>query len=229
MSRSPSPTTAERAAGLALAALLAASAASAGHPWRFPHAEGAAVRFEGSVSDAAGNPVAGVEVALEASTPRFDWRRFSPAQRTERRTTRTDERGRFALDWVWDGAYRRFELAATLREQVGGRELARELARLEVSDRVATATPVVAALVIDDAAGLARLRAFLTGLDSDDELRVWREAGLPESIDRVVSPDSEEAAWWYFSAGRVVRFRDGVQTAVDTFPPVRPIGDEAAP
>ncbi len=230
MSRSRSRTIAEAWAALTLlAGLAAAPAAGVGHPWRFPHAEGATVRFEGTVADASGRPIRGVEVVLEAATPRFDWRRFSPDQRLERRVARTDEQGRFSIDWTWDGTFRRFELVATLREVAGSRELARELARLEVTDRVRAGTPVPAALVVEDAAGLARVREFLADLDSADELAVWNASGLPEAIDRVVGPESVEATWWYYSDGRAYRFRDGARVAVETFPPVRSFTRGEAP
>ena len=49
--------------------------------------------------------------------------------------------------------------------------------------------------------------------------------GLPESVDRVESPSAVEAAWWYYAAGRVARFRDGRLIELQSFDPIRPLGE----
>ena len=206
-----------------------AAPASASLPWGFPYEAGDPVRFEGSVADSGGRALAGLEIALEASTPRVDWRRLTSAPRVERRVATSDERGAFAIDWSWDAAFRRFELVATLSDELAGRTLRHELARLDVTDRVKAGSPVAASLVIADGRFVERAREFLAGIRSDDERRIWTELGLPESIDRVESPGSVEAAWWYFAAGRVARFRDGRLLEVQSFDPIRPLGEGVAP
>jgi hypothetical protein len=234
MFRSPSRTTADRprAAARALAAVLALAAAApaaASHPWGFPYEAGDGVRFEGAVADVSGRALAGVEVALEASTPRFDWRRLTSAPRVERQTATSDERGAFALEWSWDPAFRRFELVATLAEELAGRTLRHELVRVDVTDRVKTGSPVAASLAIADGRFVERARAFLAAVATDDERRIWTELGLPESVDRLESPSGVEAAWWYYAAGRVARFRDGRLIELQSFDPIRPLGEGEAP
>jgi len=215
---------------VALCAIAASAApAAASHPWGFPYEAGDAVRFEGTVADSGGRALAGIEIALEASTPRFDWRRLTSAPRVERRVATSDERGTFAIEWSWDAAFRRFELVATLSDELAGRSLRHELARIDVTDRVKAGSPVAASLVVVDGRFVARARAFLAGIETDDERRIWSELGLPESVDRVESPSSVEAAWWYYAAGRVARFRDGRLLEVQAFDPIRPLGEGGAP
>lgn len=212
-----------------IAVAVPAAPASASHPWGFPFEAGDPVRFEGSVADSGGSALGDIEVALEASTPRFDWRRLTSAPRVERRTATSDERGAFAIEWTWDAAFRRFELVATLSEELAGRTLRHELARVDVTDRVKSGSPVAASLVVADGGFVERARAFLGGIESPDERRIWTELGLPESIDRVESPTAVEAAWWYYATGRVARFRDGRLFELQAFDPIRPLGEDGAP
>lgn len=81
--------------------------------------------------------------------------------------------------------------------------------------------------MVADGRFVERARSFLAGVESEDERRVWTDLGLPESVDRVESPGSVEAAWWYYAAGRVARFRDGRLIEVQTFDPIRPLGEDA--
>jgi hypothetical protein len=243
MSRSPSTTIADRrdpsAAGkrrgaarfaLALAILvatLAAAPANAAFPWRFPYHQGDTVRFQGTVADPQGRPIAGLEIVLEASNPHFDWRRLSRVEgAVTKRTVASSERGEFSIDWTWTATDRKFELVALVRAGTEGREVVQELARLDVTDRVEHGSPVTAALTVQRAGFVERLRDFVGSLRSDDERRVWTDLGLPESVDRRQSPAGTEASWWYFAAGRVAWFRDGRLLQIQQFAPVRPIGGE---
>lgn len=232
MSRSPSPTTARRtAAALALGAALAATlAAAAPWPWRFSYAAGDPVGVHGTVADTAGAPLAGLEVAVEASNPRFDWRSLArvPGEVT-RQVTRTAADGSFALDWSWDPRFRHFEVVVSLDESLGRRSLRRELSRLAITDRLARGSPVAAALVVEAGDQVARLRAFLAGVDSEDEKRIWEELGLPELVEAGAEGDAAETAWWYYAAGRVARFRDGRLLEVQSFAPVGVPAAETAP
>ncbi len=235
MSRSPSATTASRraawrrgvlAATLAAGCLVAAVPAGAAFPWRFPFHDGDSVRFQGTVADPKGHPISGLEVVLEASNPHLDWRKLSRVEgAVTRRTVVSDARGGFSIDWTWSTGYRRFELVAVVRAGTEAREVVQELARLDVSDRIEHGSPVTAALTVERAGFVERLRDFVGSLDSDDERRVWADLGLPESVDRRESPGGTEASWWYFAAGRVARFEDGRLLEIQQFSPVRPIGD----
>jgi hypothetical protein len=113
-----------------------------------------------------------------------------------------------------------------VRVEAAGREVASELARLDVGDRLRGESPVTAALTVERSGYVDRLRTFVGSISSDDERRVFAELGVPESVDRVESPSSVEAAWWYFEAGRVARFRDGALVETQTFDPIRPLDAE---
>jgi hypothetical protein len=235
MSRSTSTTTVSRRAALrrgvvavALAAgcLAVAAPSRAAFPWRFPFHDGDTVRFQGTVADPEGHPITGLEVVLEASNPHLDWRKLSRVEgAVTRRTVVSDAQGGFAIDWTWGSGYRRFELVALVRAGTAAREVVQELARLDVTDRVEHGSPVTAALTVERAGFVERLRDFVGSLHSDDERRVWADLGLPESVDRRESPAGTEASWWYFAAGRVARFEDGRLLEIQQFAPVRPIGD----
>lgn len=209
----------------AVAALLALAGLGA-LPWASPYEEGQIVRLQGSVADRAGRALADVEVALEAGRGRTDWRSFRRETELRRVTTLTDERGQFALDWPWDSSYRSFELVATVRVSAAGREVASELARLDVRDRLRGEPAVTATLTVERPGYVDRLRDFVGSIASDDERRVFAELGVPESVDRVESPAGVESAWWYFEAGRVARFRDGALIETQEFDPIRPIDQE---
>jgi len=175
MSRSPSRTIARRAAATAALALAATLAAAAPWPWRFGYSPGAAVGVHGTVTDSSGRPLAGLEVALEASNPHFDWRTLTEVPgELVRHSVRSGAGGAFALDWSWDPRMRRFEVVVSLDETLGSRTLHAELTRIDVTDRLAHGTPVAAALVVEDAQRWRRLRAFLAGVRSEDEKRIWR-------------------------------------------------------
>jgi len=231
MSRSSSPTTAERRAAALLAlALLAAAPAGAALPWGEPFQVGAAVRFEGTVADAEGRPLEDVEVTLEASRTRLDWRALErvPAA-TATRSTRSNERGEFAFDWAWQEGFRRFELVASIAVRGPGGEARQELARVDLSARLRQGSPVAATLTVADAEFVRALRAFVASLASADEHGVYAEAGKPDSVDRREAPGGATAAWWYFELGRVYRFRDGRLTEIERFAPVRRIGAGGRP
>lgn len=227
MSRSPSRTIAELAAAAALLTLAGDPAGAAAWPWRSAHAPGDVVRLAGTVADPSGEPIEGLTIELEASSPRLDLRRMErDAGPLERRSTRSSARGEFALEWAWDPGFRRFDLVVRLREEVAGRALDFELARLDVSDRMTRSSSVAAALVVEQAELVRRAQAFLDSLGSDDERATWRDLGLPERVERVETAAGVEAAWWYFETGQVARFRDGRLAEVESFPPVRARGEQ---
>jgi hypothetical protein len=225
MSRSRSRTTAERRAAALLALTLAAAPAAAALPWGEPFSAGEAVRFQGTVADPQGRPLADVDVTLEASRTRLDLRSLArvPAE-TVTLAARSNERGEYALDWAWQPGFRRFELVASIPVRGAGGEARQELARIDLSARLKQGSPVSAALTVAEAEFVRALRAFVAALASDDERRVYDEAGRPDSVDRRDGPAGSSAAWWYFALGRVYRFRAGRLAEVERFDPVRRIG-----
>lgn len=220
MSRFRSRTTAE----LALVAVLAVAApAPAALPWSSPYRDGELVRFTGTVAGPDGTAIADLDVELEVSTRgRLDWRTLSRVA-GERRTVaaRTNARGEYVLDWEWVSGYRQFEVVAFVPVRGPGGETRQELARVDVSSRVRQGSPVLAVLTVQSAKFVTALREFVAAISTDDERRVYAEAGRPDSVDRRAGPGGTESAWWYFSLGRVYRFLDGRLAEVQRFEPVR--------
>ena len=81
---------------------------------------------------------------------------------------------------------------------------------------------MVSAVQVADTDLVESRQEFLTILDSDDERKVYEQAGQPERLDRVDFPTYQEVTWWYFRHGRAYRFRDGTLHQVIPFDPVEP-------
>jgi hypothetical protein len=201
---------------LAAAFLLAWPASAAGRR------EGETVQITGRVSDARGEPVGGLEVALEATRTRFDLRTLRRTTIDARRAAATaDERGDFTIDWSWADGFDRFDLVAGMRVRKAGGERFVELARTDLSRRMGQGSPVVATLEVADTRPLVALREFLAALTSADERGTYHELGQPDHVDVVQGQGWTESTWWYFEAGRACRFRDGRRLEVRTFDPIR--------
>ncbi len=182
------------------------------------------VTVTGQVTDAGGRPLAEVEVLLEVSRRTFKLRSFRREKRdTLRVPTTTDQDGRYSIVWRWDGYYNTFELAVGMAVRKGGREDVEVFTRVDVTESMKGGSPVVVPLVVDDTSYLDSLREFLTGLESDDELRIYREMGRPDRIDTGESSVDPDRSWWYFEAGKVYRFRGGELQQVTHFEPVKPL------
>jgi len=197
---------------LALAGLAAAAPAAS--------ARGTVVT--GRLSDAAGQPVAGLEVAIEASRSRLDFRTLRRVKEDTRRFAATaGAHGEFTVEWEGSEGADHFELVAGFRVRKAGGERFVELARSDITRRMAAGSPVVATLEIADTRLLEAVRSFLASLRTADERRTYEELGKPDSIEAVRGPGWVETTWWYFEEGRACRFRDGVRLEVRTFDPVR--------
>jgi len=185
-------------------------------------ARGEATRVTGRLSNAQGEPVGGLEVVLEASRTRFDFHtlRRIPAE-TRRASALAGPLGEFTIEWPGDEEFDRYELLAGFRVRKAGGERFIELARSDLSRRMAAGSPVVATLEIGDTRLLDAVRSFLASLRTADERRTYDELGKPDSIDIVRGPGWTEITWWYFEDGRACRFRDGVRLEVRSFDPVR--------
>lgn len=212
------------------AALLALGASAAGAKaadWlrRGPKFEpGQVVRFEGQVVGANGEPMAGVDVAVDGWKRSLDLRAFSIAKEDQRReTTRTGEDGRFGLDWTWDPKLKKYAISAyVIYRGDGGVEVTHDLAREEVTGRLKEGSPVSSRLEVstENQRFLERLRDFVAALTTPDERSTYDQFGLPEQVDRTPHANGVETAWWYFRQGRVCRFVNGARTELQTFPPV---------
>ena len=181
---------------------------------------GDVIRIEGQVVDAENRWVSRVNVVLEASRTKFSLRKLERAEgETLRQPQVTDEEGRFAFDWRWDGHYNTFSLGVGLEVQRGGRPDFEVVERLDISDFVRSGGPVRVNLKVPEAGYLRWLRGYLEGKATADEEKIYREQGRP---DRVESSKhfAGESTWWYFGQGKVYRFRHGAFDRVDHFDPV---------
>lgn len=217
-----------RPLAVALAAgLAAAGCAATPRPRlaeRFPYEHGERVVVQGMVADAAGRPLADLDVVLEASNTGVG---VYPPGRLKRQVTtggtRTDASGAYALELTWNGRFDHFELMVGTPVATPAGETMQELSRTDITRRVRQGTPVAVPVTLHDTAFLTSLRAFLASLETGDEQRVYRETGKPDRVDDVTFPDRDETAWWYFQLGKVYRFADGRLVKVEDFPPVEPL------
>ena len=212
-----------RAVRLALWALaaLAVAVAPAGAAG-MPYTDGDVVVITGIVSDAEGHAMPGTTVVLEGSRTGFSVRSLSREKHDARRmSTITDTRGEYAINWQWADYYNHFELqVGDPYTRAGGGAGFLVADQQDLTSRLRGGSPVVASVRVRDAAPLQALRAFLAGLDSPDLRLLYDSMGRPEQVDRLVLPAGVEQTWWYFGAGKSIRFRDGKQLDVTTFDPV---------
>jgi hypothetical protein len=186
-------------------------------------AQGTSVAVNGRVTDAAGAPLAGLKVTFVATRAGLSLQRLRNRQLPQDKVaSSTDPNGEFSLTWRWNTFYDRFELTVALPLREGGRAVERELARLDIANRLDASRPAVAIFTLADTRFLRQMQQFEAGLKSEDERRIYAELGRPDQILAVPYPDRQEAAWWYFGLGKVVRFRDGRLAEVQEFDPVRP-------
>jgi len=208
-----------------LAGVLAATGATAPELRAAPaHREGETVAVTGRVTDPAGEPLPGVTVLLEASRTAFRLRGF----RREKSNTLTipttaGDDGSFRFDWRWDPFYNTFELAVGMPVRRGGEDAYEILHRQEITGVMEAGDVVTVDLEVADTGYLEWLRRFLDGRASEDELRIFREMGRPDRVDREERRGAVEGAWWYFEAGKVYRFRGGELDQVIHFEPVKPL------
>ena len=201
---------------LVLAAALCGGAGFASAPGSEPF------EVTGRLSDAGGQPVGELEVALEASRTRFDVRSLQRAPVEVRRVTgMADAGGNFTLAWTPEPGFDHFELVAGLRVRKADGERLLELAREDITRRVGKGNPVVAALQIGDPGLVRSLRSFLASLSTDDERGTYAELGKPDQIDVLEGPGWTEQTWWYFELGRAAWFHDGRRIEVRAFDPIR--------
>lgn len=181
---------------------------------------GDVVRIEGQVVDAQNRWVSRVDVVLEASRERFSLRKL---ERTEGAVLRlpatTDDQGRFAFDWRWDGHHNTFALGVGLEVERGGRPDFELVERLDITDLVRSGGPVNIRLEVPEAGYLRWLRGYLEGKASADEEKIYRQQGRP---DRVQTSEHfpDESTWWYFADGKAYRFRKGAFERVEAFDPI---------
>jgi hypothetical protein len=205
-----------------LTALAAALLATAGALSAAPYEDGQRVQFTGMVSDKQGQPLAGVKVVLEISRTYFSVRHLRREAVDMRKVSgTTNERGEYSLEWPWDSYFNHFEIAVGVPVRKAREELLEELERADVTQRALAGSPVVSAVVVENAAFITHLREFLASVRTDDERKVYDEMGRPDRVETVNYPGWAEISWWYFETGRVYRFRDGRLQQVVPFDPVK--------
>ena len=186
------------------------------------HRNGDTVAITGVVTDPQGQPLADVRVLLEATRSTFNILRFERTPKDVRRlSATTNARGEYSLEWPWDDYYNVFELVVAVPVRKAEGERLEVLDRTDVTQRLSGSATVVAALVVENAAYLRQLRAFVGDVQSADERRVYGELGKPDEIKTVRYPDRTEVSWWYFEKGKVYRFADGKLEQVVPFEPVK--------
>ncbi len=210
------------ASGLRLAALLLAlSAAPAFAQW----SSGEHVEIRGTVTDPAGRALPQVTVVFEAAREGLSLRELRMDKgRTDERRAVTDPRGIYTIDWPWDPFFNRFEVRVELPVRGPQGERMEVLARHSLGTLRDASNPVIANLSVEKAALIAQLQDFLAQVDTDAERRVYQRLGKPDRYERVVYEGSDrvDAAWWYFSVGKVFYFRSGELVEERSFQPVRP-------
>jgi hypothetical protein len=208
---------------LVLAALLAPTAVQAA-PWsKFPFAAGEGVVVSGSVTDSRGLALTDLEVVLELSDTRLSLRPFGRAPRAIHRvTTRTDATGTYSTRIAWDRSWDRAELVVGVPLLRTDGAKVHVLARLDVTRRLAQGSPAVIGAVIEDTSFLDNHRSFLASLSTDSMRQAYQHNGRPDRVEQLATPDVDEVSWWYYGAGRVLRFRDGVLIDSQSFAPVPP-------
>lgn len=221
MTRTTACPVARAAAGLAVvlsALLLPAPAAEA----RSRYEDGERIRITGLVTDPAGRPIPQLHVVLEASRGYFNLRRF---QRDKKDVTRlsglTDERGEYSLEWPWNGYYNTFELLVGIPVRRPDGEKLKILERVDITRRIEKGSPVVSAVVVSNVDFVTNLRQFLATIRTEEERRIYQQAGKPDRVERLEYPEHTEVSWWYFASGKVYRFRDGRLVKIDPFEPVK--------
>jgi len=141
---------------LALALLGAVSALSPGSPARAasaPYGQGERVRITGIVTDGRGTPLASVSVALVAARSSFSLRQLKASDKDLRQVTATTgAKGEYAIEWAWDNYYNSFEVQVGLPVREGREEHTSVLARQDITQLLLKGTPVVPALVVQNAA-----------------------------------------------------------------------------
>ncbi len=208
---------------LALCGLAGAACALSALPAAAARYErGAKIEVTGVVTGPDGSPMRDLRVVLEQRRETFDIRSFRRAVRDTRRiAASTDAQGQFTLSFPWDGYFNRYELAVGVPVRKPGGERIEVLERVDLTPRLDKGSPVVSAVVIENAAFVRKLREFVAQVQSPDEQRVYAEMGKPDEVKVVQYPDRREASWWFFESGKVYRFRDGRLTQITPFDPVR--------
>jgi hypothetical protein len=214
---SPAPAPVRRLLALSLVALaLLAIPAWAGYD------EGQRIELTGLVTDPAGHPMANIHVVLEASRSGFSITRLGATKKDPTRLIGlTNERGEYSLEWPWNRYYNSFELLVGVPIRRPDGERLKVLERIDISQKIKRGSPVVSAVVVQNYDYVAKLRAFLATIGSEDERSVHQQMGEPDKVERVEYPDRVEVAWWFFEAGKVYRFKNGRLEKIDPFDPVK--------
>lgn len=188
-------------------------------------AAGDHIEIRGAVADPEGRALPQVTVVFEAAREGLNLRDLTMATgRTDERRAVTDPRGVYTIDWPWDPFFNRFEVRVELPVRGPDGERMEVLARRSLTGLRDVSGPLVVNLTVQRAEMLRQLRDFLSRLNSEDERRIYQQFGKPDRVERQTYQGSErnDAAWWYFKAGKVFYFRSGALVEERSFQAVRP-------
>jgi len=218
-----------RIAGFTLALLLTASPALAQEAAHGATAQkvkrGTPIKISGHVLDTSRTPLRGVTVLLETSkrpSGLFKKRKKKETVDKVSLPTKANAEGSFTFDWPWDPYYDTFTLAVALPINQRDRRTFEILHRIDITVDLFAGTLGEIELVVEESEGLVWLRRFLGDEASADQRRIFEELGRPDRYD---APEEEggEAAWWYFTAGKVYWFKEGRLDQVVHFESIPPL------
>lgn len=178
----------------------------------------------GSVLDAAGQTLEGLQVVLTASKVSLSIKPFGRVPRKfSERTVLTNKNGEFTVQWPWERGYNRFELKVGVPYRDGAGDRLYVLETRDLTKRVKASRSVVVMVQIVDTSFIEARKRFMETLVSADQRRIYQELGQPQRADTVNTGEQTEVTWWYFKVGRLYRFADGELIEEKDFEAVTPL------
>lgn len=212
------------AISLAVAWLLAPFAAG-GQELARAFRKGERITITGRLLAPDDRPLAGVTVLLELRRTTSTLLGLKPkTEEPVQIPSTTGPGGEISIGWSFDPFYDSIGLAVALPVQREGREDFEIFERRDITPAIAQGlSPVAVDLVLERPGYLEWLRLYLEGKASTDEVKVFREQGRPDRVDRELRRGGVvEMGWWYFAKGQCYRFKNGRLDQVIPFEPLSP-------
>ena len=185
--------------------------------------DGDVVKVSGQILDDEGVPVSGVSVLLEATRTTYSWlKRKKETEPPLQQIGQVDAEGRFEIPWSWHRRYNAFALTVAMEVTRGGQPDYEILHRQDLTTEMTGGAPVHVFITLKEAGYVRWLESYIAGQATEDEEQVFGDNGRPDRI----KVDDRESSWWYFTAGKVIRFRDGKLDQVIHFDPMDSVPPE---